>query len=204
MIGRLTGEVSYIDSDYLIVDVNGVGYLVYCTTELLSRFSTGKAAQFWIEMEVKQEQILLFGFTSIEEKRWFRILQSVQGVGAKVALSILSAYEPLVLVSAIAQGDKAAFQRISGVGPKLATRLVTELQSKTGTLASSSVAGSGRQVQVTGPQAMFNDAVSALVNLGFNRVDVQMVVNGILAQNDNELELSELIKKGIIALGNGT
>lgn len=208
MIGRLRGEISYLDNDHLILDVNGVGYLVCCTIPILQRLTLGERTELWIEMEVKQEQIMLYGFSTLDDKRWFKILQSVQGVGAKLALSILSTLPPSDLVHAVVSADKNAFQKVSGVGQKLAIRLVTELRGKADSLAGSYTEphigfnkGLGNADQPTHPHLqLLHDAMSALVNFGFHKNDVQDALNNII-QTKGELELSELVKMGLTVLG---
>src|SRR6201992_3037748 len=130
MIGKLTGIVDTITEDTVILDVNGVGYLVQCPSSTLSRLTVGAHASLMIEMKVSEDAIKLDGFASAEEREWFRLLQTVQNVGGKVALSVLSTLSPRELQRALALGDKAMIGRASGVGPKLGVRLGTELKDK--------------------------------------------------------------------------
>src|SRR5579862_1103666 len=130
MIGKLTGVVDTITEDTVILDVAGVGYLVQCPSSTLSRLAVGAHVSLMIEMKVSEDAIRLYGFASAEEREWFRLLQTVQSVGARVALSVLSALSPRDLERAIALSDKAAIGRAQGVGPKLALRIVTELKDK--------------------------------------------------------------------------
>src|SRR6476469_1144162 len=131
MIGKLKGIIDTYGEDYVIVDVGGVGYLVHCSARTLQALpAQGEAVTLAIETHVREDQIRLFGFTSDLEREWFRLLQTVQGVGAKVALSILSTLKPGELASAIAIADKAAIRRAPGVGPKVAERIVIELKDK--------------------------------------------------------------------------
>ena len=130
MIGKLSGVVDSVSEDALILDVNGVGYLVQCSVATLARLAPGAPASLMIEMKVSDDAIRLYGFATSEEREWFRLLQSVQGVGAKVALALLSTLSSAELQRALALGDKAMIGRAPGVGPKLALRITTELKDK--------------------------------------------------------------------------
>ena len=131
MIGKLKGIIDSYGEDFIVLDVQGVGYLVHCSARTLQALpAAGEAATLSIETHVREDQIRLFGFLSDAEREWFRLLQTVQGVGAKVALSVLSTFKPGDLASAIAMGDKAAIRRAPGVGPKVAERMVIELKDK--------------------------------------------------------------------------
>ena len=131
MIGKLKGVIDSYGEDFIVLDVQGVGYLVHCSARTLQALpGAGEAATLSIETHVREDQIRLFGFLSDTEREWFRLLQTVQGVGAKVALSVLSTFKPGDLASAIAMGDKAAIKRAPGVGPKVAERIVIELKDK--------------------------------------------------------------------------
>ncbi len=131
MIGKLRGVVDSSGEDFVILDVNGVGYVVYCSSRTLQRLPrSGEAAALAIETQMREDSIRLFGFSTEAERDWFRLLQSVQGVGAKVALAIQAIFEPSELAAAIALQDKTAIARATGVGPKLAARIVAELKDK--------------------------------------------------------------------------
>src|SRR5205814_1530036 len=130
MIGRLNGVVDSTSEDHAIIDVGGVGYLVHCPSSTLSKLHAGAGVALMIETKVSEDAIRLYGFSTAEEREWFRLLQNVQNVGARVALNVLSALSSRELERAIALGDKAAIGRAQGVGPKLATRIVTELKDK--------------------------------------------------------------------------
>lgn len=167
MIGKLAGMVDSIGEDGLILDVQGVGYLVHCPTSTLSRLSVGSPAKLLTEMKVSEDAIRLYGFASAQERQWFRLLQTVQNVGAKVALSLLSTLSARELEHALALGDKAMIARAPGVGPKLALRIATELKDKVPVMMSQDVHGPGLAplpVSMRGPVA---DAVSALIHLGY-------------------------------------
>jgi len=168
MIGKLTGTVDAVFEDHVILDVNGVGYLVFCPSSTLSRLAAGAHASLMIEMKVSEDSIRLYGFASGEEREWFRLLQSVQNVGARVALAVLSTLSPRDLSRALALGDKAMVGRAPGVGPKLALRITTELKDK----VPSMLAGADEPVAaaLAAPRGPMADAVSALVHLGYSDV----------------------------------
>src|SRR6267154_3676077 len=131
MIGKLKGIIDSYGEDFVILDVNGVGYLVHCSARTLQTLpAAGEPVTLAIETHVREDQIRLFGFLSDGEREWFRLLQTVQGVGTKVALSILGTLKPAELATAIAMRDKAMVARTPGVGSKVAERIVTELKDK--------------------------------------------------------------------------
>jgi len=165
MIGKLTGIVDHLGPDHVIVDVGGVGYLVQCPASTLSRLSAGANVSLAIETRVTDETIKLYGFASAEEREWFRLLQTVQGVGARVALSVLSALSARELERAIALTDKAAVGRAQGVGAKLALRIVTELKDKAPSMMLRGHAGDA----ATAPRGPEADAVAALLKLGYSQ-----------------------------------
>lgn len=167
MIGKLTGTVDSIADDTVILDVNGVGYLVHCPTSTLSRLAVGARTSLMIEMKVSEDAIKLYGFAAAEEREWFRLLQTVQNVGGKVALSVLSTLSPRELSRALALGDKAMVGRASGVGPKLALRIVTELKDKAPAMM---LRGEEDGVVAVphAPKGPEGDAVSALMHLGYS------------------------------------
>lgn len=197
MIGKLSGIIDTISSNFLILDVQGVGYMVYASNRTLSRIGqTGDAASLLIETQVREDAITLFGFADAGEKSWFNLLTSVQGVGAKAGLSILSACPPEQLSTVIMAQDKAALTQADGVGPKLATRILTELKDKVGKMEiSGSSAFSGAPMKYAdmasdAPQgnALDGDAVSALVNLGYSRSDAFTAVTKAKAKANDNLE----------------
>ena len=168
MIGKLTGIVDMVGEDHVILDVAGVGYLVHCPSSTLSKLAAGANASLMIEMRVTDETIRLYGFSSAEEREWFRLLQTVQNVGARVALNVLSALSSRELERALALSDKAAIGRAQGVGPKLALRIVTELKDKAPSMM---LRGHGDDVAapVVAPRGPEADAVAALVKLGYSQ-----------------------------------
>lgn len=177
MIAHLNGHLAATGSDHAVIDVNGVGYLVGASAKTLAALgSLGEFVTVHTEMLVSEDSIRLMGFASAEERDWFRLLTGVQGVGAKVALAILSILSPAEVQTAVARADAAMIARANGVGPKLAQRIVNELKDKAGGIA----LGGGAGVAVPASGAA-NDAVSALMNLGFKPAEASAAVN---AAND--------------------
>src|ERR1700761_2493528 len=173
MIAQLTGRVDALSDGTCVIDVGGVGYLVQASSRTLSALPQPPAqAKLLIETHVREDAIVLYGFADSAERDWFRLLTTVQGVGGKVALAILSSMSPRDLVGAIATGDKASLTRAQGVGPRLAVRLLTELKDKTGTMPTSA---SVSYTPIAAPTPT-DDALSALVNLGYRRAEAQPVV----------------------------
>ncbi|TRW18231.1 Holliday junction branch migration protein RuvA [Glacieibacterium frigidum] len=176
MIARLKGTVDAIGTDTCVVDVNGVGYLVHASARTLG--SLGGEAVLHIETQVREDAIQLFGFTTGEERDWFRLLLSVQGVGGRVALAILSVLTPSELQHAVAAKDTASVARANGVGPKLAARIVLELKDRAGSLPAGAVVA---PVSAPGRGAVA-DALSALANLGFRPMDASRAVAEAVAE----------------------
>lgn len=176
MIALLTGRVEASDTNSCVVDVNGVGYLVQASTRTLSALPQAPAAvRLFVETQVREDAITLYGFLDGAERDWFRLLTTVQGVGGRVALSLLSVLSPAELVNAISAGDKASLGRASGVGARLATRLVTELRDKAGAIATGGITLPTAAPAPDGGSPA-SDALSALVNLGYRRPEAQAVV----------------------------
>jgi holliday junction DNA helicase RuvA len=195
MIAKLTGVVDSKTADGAVVDVAGVGYLVFGSARMLNRLpAAGGAVSLFIETHVREDHIHLYGFIDAAEREWFRLLTTVQGVGAKLALAILSVLSSGDLTQAILVQDKTSLTRASGVGPKLAVRIVTELKDKVGGIALGPVAAVAGATEPTGPVA---DAVSALINLGYRRTEAF----GAVAQASKRLgphaALDVLIKAGL-------
>src|SRR5690348_13309768 len=172
MIGKLKGVIDSYGEDFIVVDVQGVGYLVHCSARTLQALpGEGEPVVLSIETHVREDQIRLFGFLSDLEREWFRLLQTVQGVGTKVALSVLGTLKPADLANAVAMRDKAAITRSPGVGPKVAERIVTELKDKAPAYTSvdpAVVRLTGEVEERRAPQPVL-DAISALVNLGYGQ-----------------------------------
>jgi len=176
MIGKLTGTIDSQGEDFVILDVHGVGYLVHCSARTLRELpAAGEAVALAIETHVREDQIRLFGFLSGGEREWFRLLQTVQGVGTKVALAILSTLKPADLAAAIAMRDKATITRAPGVGAKVAERIVTELKDKAPALAESAMVQMLAAAVDRTPRPAA-DAVSALVNLGYGQPQAMAAV----------------------------
>ena len=209
MIAHLSGRVFEIVEDSVIVDVGGVGYLLYCSARTLANLpAVGEAAALHVETQFKAESLTLYGFQEATERAWFRLLQTVQGVGARVALAILSALTPDQLAQAIMARDKAAFTQASGVGPRLAQRLISELQNKVGELPTASVvtlptgAGAGGASSAGGGREQ--DAISALVNLGYGRSEAHGAVAKAVAGLGEDADVETLIRAGLQELTAGT
>jgi holliday junction DNA helicase RuvA len=200
MIGKLTGTIDSVGEDFLILDVRGVGYLVHCSARTLQDLpATGQTVALAIETYVREDQIRLFGFFSTAEREWFRLLQTVQGVGAKVALAILSTLKPADLATAIAMRDKASITRTPGVGPKVAERIVTELKDKAPALAAVDPAvvrltGAVEDKRAPRPVA---DAISALVNLGYAQPQATAAVAAAVREAGEDADAARLIRLGL-------
>ncbi len=173
MIGKLTGRIDELGEAHLILDVGGVGYLVFASGKTLGRIGqVGGSAALLIETHVREDHIHLYGFADAAERAWFRLLGTVQGVGSKVALALLSTLAPGDLARAIAAQDKAALTQANGVGAKLAARLLTELKDKVGNIALGAAATLGGALPTAGQLgAAADDAVAALEGLGYRRVE---------------------------------
>jgi Holliday junction DNA helicase, RuvA subunit len=200
MIGKLKGVVDSYGEDHVILDVHGVGYLVHCSSRTLQNLPpAGEAATLAIETIVREDMIRLYGFRSDAEREWFRLLQTVQGVGSRVALGILSVLDPGALASAVGMGDKAAIARAPGVGPKLAARLIAELKDKApvfGAVDPAVIRLSGA-VEEGGAPAPVADAVSALVNLGYGQPQAAAAVAAALKSAGEEAATATLIRLGL-------
>ena len=196
MIGKLTGTVDSLREDAVILDVHGVGYLVQCPASTLSRLSAGASATLLIEMKVSEDAIKLFGFASAEEREWFRLLQTVQNVGGKVALSVLSTLTPRDLQRALALGDKAMIGRAPGVGPKLALRIATELKDKAPSMMLRGEDGAIAAV-AHAPRGPEGDAVSALVHLGYSDIRAAEAVARAAQALGAHTETSALIREAL-------
>ncbi len=218
MIAKLRGIIDTIGEDFCIVDVNGVGYLVYASAKTLAKLNRGMEASLRIETVVREDSISLFGFFDAWEKEWFLTLTKVQGVGAKVCLSILSALSPSQLSQAIAAQDKTSFTRANGVGPKLAARIVTELKDKIVTIPLSAETNDFAKgmdmdaneeianyedniVAMTENPNLMEDAISALVNLGYQRLEAYRAVNKAMADGQAQ-DVSTVIRLALKEFAN--
>jgi len=204
VISRLKGIVDGIDTDSAIIDVNGVGYLIFASGRTLSKLAVGEAAVIEVETHVREDHINLYGFADAAERDWFKLLTTVQGVGAKVALAMLGILSPDELLQAIAAADKAAITRAPGVGPKLATRLLSELKDKVGDIALGAAAkaavsdGGGRvAVNQTNAPTSVADAASALVNLGYGPSEALGAVSRAAGTLGEAASVEALIQGGL-------
>ena len=215
MIAKLTGKIDTLGADYLIIDVSGVGYMVSASGKTLSVIGdVGSNVSLLIEMQVREDSMTLFGFASVEEQAWFKLLTSVQGVGAKVGIAILSACPAEQLVMAVMSGDKEIIRQADGVGPKLAVRIITELKDKVSKMdigagafipaggaqeGGSATLDAGQDSAATGggDTQLNQDALSALVNLGYARADAYKAVMVARSKFKKEPDLGLLISAGL-------
>ncbi len=189
MIGKLRGRLDSVGEDFVILDVQGVGYIVHCSPRTLSEIPRSGEVALAVETQVREDSIRLYGFPSDMERDWFRLLQTVQGVGAKLALAILGTFEPAELGVTIARQDKAAIARAPGVGPRLAGRLISELKEK------AAVPGAASLTSSEMPAA--EDAIAALVGLGYSRPQAAGAVAHSRAALGDDAETSALIRQGL-------
>ncbi len=196
MIGKLTGKIDSIFSDYAIIDVSGVGYLVFCSGKTLAKLVVDETNQVLIETHVREDHIHLYGFYNEEEKDSFKLLQSVKGVGTRMALAVLTTLTPEEIKLALATKNIVEFNKVPGVGKKLAERIITELKDKfvinnnqdLDTLAIT-------QIQDT-PSNIHNDAIIALTSLGVSRIDAQNRVDKIITK-EKDINLNDIIKQAL-------
>ncbi|MEQ9519548.1 MAG: Holliday junction branch migration protein RuvA [Parvibaculum sp.] len=200
MIGKLTGLVDEIGEDWLILDVGGVGYLVSCSAFTLRKVpAKGAPLALLIDTYVREDQLRLFGFVSGDERDWFRLLQSVQGVGARHALALLGALGPSGLADAIALEDKKSVTKAPGVGPKLAARIVSELQGKAPVPDNLAAVLGGVEPAggVPGAGSAVRDAISALVNLGYAQAQAATAIAAARKSLDEDASAETLIRVGL-------
>ncbi|CAN7316164.1 MAG: Holliday junction branch migration protein RuvA [Devosia sp.] len=200
MIGKLKGLVDSFGDDWVLIDCGGVCYEVHCSTRTLQSLPrVGEAAVVFIETILREDLIRLFGFASEAEKSWFLLLTTVQGVGARVALAILSVLSPAELSSAIALQDKAMVGRANGVGPKLAVRIVTELKGKVPAIGGIDAGTLGLQTALGEGVARSNvaDAVSALTNLGYSSAQASAALARVVAKEGEDTATEKLIRLGL-------
>ena len=200
MIGKLKGIVDSYGVDFIILDVGGVGYQVHCSARTMQALpAAGEPATLSIETYVREDQIKLFGFASDSEREWFRLLQTVQGVGAKVALSVLGTLTVTELASAVAMRDKATVSRSPGVGAKVAERIVTELKDKVPAFADIDPAAvhlAGALDEKRAPRPVM-DAVSALVNLGYGQPQAAAAIAAATRNVGEGADVAMLIRQGL-------
>lgn len=195
MIGKLTGKIDQVTDGSCLIDVGGVGYLVQASSRTLAALPAPPAlAALLIETHVREDAILLYGFVDATERDWFRLLTTVQGVGAKVALGILSALSARELVTAIAASDRASMTRAPGVGPKLAVRILSELRDKAGAMP----VGSGfSPAAALSPRGVAEDVLSALVNLGYRRQEALPAVARVIERLGEDAGLDVVIRDSL-------
>jgi holliday junction DNA helicase RuvA len=194
MIAQLTGRVDQLSDGACVVDVGGVGYLVQASSRTLAALPPPPTpVKLLVETQVREDAIILYGFADAAERDWFRLLTTVQGVGGKVALGILSALAPRDLVGAIAAGDKSSLIRAPGVGPRLAVRLLTELRDKVGAMPTQA----GIAYTPAPLAGVAEDALSALVNLGYRRPEAQTVIARVHERLGEDATLDALIRDSL-------
>lgn len=204
MIAKLTGVLDSTGTDWAVIDCGGIGYLITASGRTLSRLGNpGGDVSVLVEMKVSEDRIQLFGFADAAERDWFRLLTTVQGVGSKVGISLLSALPPDKLAAAIMAQDKSALSAADGVGPKLASRIANELKDKVGELrlgggmaGGAAPTAKGLPGEAAGSSAAA-DAISALVNLGYKRVEAFSAVTSVVARVGPDAAVGELIRQGL-------
>ena len=202
MIAKLWGRLDEIRDDGVVIDVQGVGYRAYCSGRTLRGLpAAGAAVELFMVTHVREDHIHLYGFIDAIERDWFGLLQTVQGVGARVALAILAVIEPRDLMLVIAAEDKAALSQANGVGGKLATRILTELKDSVGDLGLGSAALAGTSAASAQLGSATGDAISALVNLGYRPAEAHTAV--AVAQNNlgEQAGIQQLIRVGLREIG---
>ncbi len=198
MFAKLTGKLDSFDDGVAIIDVNGVGYQVY-VAEKSVQVSENEAVALYIETQVREDAINLFGFASLEERDWFRLLNSVQGVGGKVAMAILGTLSTADIVSAITLENDKAFTAVSGIGAKLASRITNELKGKKlpATFDVVGVKSSSAKTADNIGYSIKSEAISALVNLGYSRNDAVRAVSSACMDSDANQKIEDLIAKSL-------
>lgn len=202
MIGKLTGYLDGMGDGFIYLNVRGVGYRVFCSTKTMSSLNKEEEVSLFIETQVREDHIHLFGFLSASEQEIFNTLTGVQGVGAKVCMAILSSLGLNEISMAVATGDNKAFTRVSGIGPKLATRIVTELKGKSGLLTADMMElnACGVTPCVSPDSRILQDAISALINLGYSRTEAGIKAAETL-KNNKEASLSDVIRLTLKEMG---
>ncbi len=200
MIGKLKGVVDTIAEDHLILDVHGVGYLVHCSARTLRDLPRmGEAVSLVIETHVREDMIRLYGFATEGEREWFRLLLSVQGIGTKIALAVLSTLRPTELAQAVTLADKTMIARAQGVGPRVATRIVTELKDKVpgGFAADMGLPAVAGDAAIVGEGGAVADALSALVNLGYALPQANVAIAAAMRAAGEDATTEKLIRLGL-------
>lgn len=202
MIGKLKGLIDATTEDTVLIDVGGVGYELFCASRTIAALAPGEAAELTVEMHVREDHIHLYGFMNAAEREWFRLLTSVQRVGAKMALSILSAHAPDAIANAILMKDTTAFSRISGIGPKLAERIIAELKDKNGIWSQSSGTSQKTPASSLPPapgslNSALSDTISALLHLGYSRTEAQAAAMKAARETGTNAPVDTLIKRSL-------
>jgi holliday junction DNA helicase RuvA len=198
MIARLRGLLAGVGEDHAIIDVGGVGYLVTVAPSTLGRLPrVGEAVELHTELHMREDGVNLYGFPDAADRAWFRLLQTVQGVGARVALSLLGTFRPHELANAIAAGDRAALARASGVGARLAGRVVAELRDRVGALPRPSGLELPAAAVAVNLGGTANDALSALLHLGYARAEAYGAIARVQARFGAELAVDALVREGL-------
>jgi Holliday junction DNA helicase RuvA len=196
MIARLRGTVAAIGEDHAVIDVGGVGYLVMLSSAVLQRLPrAGETVELHTELQVREDDMSLYGFLDAADRTWFRLLQSVQGVGARVALSLLGTLRPHEIANAIASGDRASLSRANGVGGRLAARIVSELKDRVGALPVAR--GIELPPALAAPEGAAGDALSALLHLGYARVDAFAALARVQGRLGPDLPVDALVREGL-------
>lgn len=206
MIAKLTGKITRANDESVIIDVNGVGYLVFCSAKTLEVVSKNEeVTSLLVETHVREDHIHLFGFFEEAEQNCFKILTTVQGVGAKVALGILSSWSPDKLANAISAGDKNLITKAPGVGPKLAARIITELKDKMGSVYESQIITKYGQKSVNKKvdEGVISDVISALENLGYQRGNAYAASLAAADRLGDSVSLQVLIREALSELSAG-
>ncbi len=202
MIAKLRGHIDSVGEDWVIIDVSGVGYLLYCPARTLRSLpDIGELTELYVETHVREDHIHLYGFSISTDRDWFSLLQTVQGVGARVALGVLSVLGPDDLSQAIAARDRAPLTRANGIGPKVADRILAELKDKVGELPMTS---DTQRLMSVGPSdgTKTADAISVLVNLGYGRTEAIKAVGAAGLALPVDSDLAALVRAGLKELGN--
>ena len=199
MIGKLSGVIDMVGEDFVILDVHGVGYVVQCSARTLAHLHIGDAVKLAIETQVREDSIRLYGFLTEAEHEWFRLLQTVQGIGAKVALAVQGALSPEDLATAIARQDKAQIGRAPGIGPRLAGRLVAELKEKLPASLALAYASTGDGAGGSGVEGPVpaEDAVAALLTLGYGRAQAADAIEGARRRLGEAADTAALVRQAL-------
>lgn len=198
MIAQLSGLLAQVEADRCVIDVNGVGYLVQASTRTIAALPRPpEPARVLVETVVREDAILLYGFADPAERDWFRLLTTIQGVGAKLALTVLSGLSPRDLVSVIATGDRASLTRLPGVGARIADRLLSELREKAGGMPTGSAASMTGSAAAAGGGGIEGDALAALSGLGFRRLEAAPVVTRVIERLGDGAGLDAVIRDSL-------